>query len=204
MNRPSLKPVRQSVQAPAEPGLGAEELQAAESSYGQCARCGVSIARHNVIYGAGPSNVDLVVIGDVPSRNEEVIGEAFVGRAGKLLNRMLEAIGLKRHSVYLCNVVDCGPAQEQASASSGVNARTPVLHQQLQTLEPKVILTVGRFAPENIADSQERMTELRGTPSSMNGIPVVTTYHPAYLLRNPGLKRQAWEDLQKVQALLKS
>ena len=204
MSRPSLKPLREAPQSPAGAGEDGEGLAAIRQELGNCQRCGLHQGRTNIVFGVGPDKADVVVIGEAPGRNEDVTGEPFVGRAGKLLNRMLESIGLKREVVYICNVIKCRPPQNRDPESEEIASCSPFLHRQIKALQPKVIMTVGRFAGQNIVGSEASMGELRRELRSMNGIPVVPTYHPAYLLRNPRMKRAAWEDLCKVQELLKT
>ena len=204
ISRPNMRPIRQEPQRPASSGADGEGLAANRQELGNCQRCGLHQGRQNIVFGVGPDKADVVVIGEAPGRNEDITGEPFVGRAGKLLNRMLESIGLKREAVYISNVIKCRPPQNRDPEAMEIASCSPFLHRQLKALEPKVILTVGRFAGQNIVGSEASMGELRKEIRSMNGIPVVPTYHPAYLLRNPGMKRAAWEDLCKVQELLDS
>ena len=200
MSRPNMRPIRQEPQKPASSGAPGEGLAAIRQELGHCQRCGLHQGRQNIVFGVGPDKADVVVIGEAPGRNEDITGEPFVGRAGKLLNRMLESIG--SNGKRFTSVTSLSVDHRRIRPGRRKLLHVALLHRQLKALEPKVILTVGRFAGQNIVGSEASMGELRKEIRSMNGIPVVPTYHPAYLLRNPRMKRAAWEDLCKVQELL--
>ena len=142
-------------------------------------------------------------MGEAPGRDEDLTGEPFVGRSGQLLTRMLAAIGLRRDEAYICNVLKCRPPQNRDPAPDELATCSPFVIRQVQAIEPRVILTVGRFASQTVLGSEESMGRMRGQTHSWQGFPVVPTYHPAYLLRNPAAKRDAWEDLLRVRALLR-
>ena len=203
-NRPSLIPAVETQQVSTTAALEGADLEAILKGFYACKRCGRSAGVHRVLHGVGSLQADVLLLGDVPDRNEKITGEPFVGRAGKLLNRMLAAIGLKRETVYMCNVAACEESQNGPGEPVTNGLHPAPLFQQLRQLTPKVIVSFGRFEPLSLPESDEGMAELRQELRSLNGIPVVSTYHPAYLLRNPRMKRAAWEDLCKVQELLKT
>jgi DNA polymerase len=151
----------------------------------------------------GSETADLVIMGEAPGRDEDLTGEPFVGRSGQLLTRMLAAIGLRRDEAYICNVLKCRPPQNRDPAPDELATCSPFVIRQVQAIEPRVILTVGRFASQTVLGSEESMGRMRGQTHSWQGFPVVPTYHPAYLLRNPAAKGDAWEDLLRVRALLR-
>jgi DNA polymerase len=151
----------------------------------------------------GSETADLVIIGEAPGRDEDLTGEPFVGRSGQLLTRMLAAIGLRRDDAYICNVLKCRPPQNRDPEPDELATCSPFVIRQVQAIEPKVIMTVGRFASKTVLGCEESMGRMRGQTHAWQGFPVVPTYHPAYLLRNPAAKREAWEDLLRVRALLR-
>jgi DNA polymerase len=184
------------------PASAGESLEAIRSDLGICTRCALSQGRTKIVFGVGDPNADLVIVGEAPGRSEDLTGEPFVGRAGALLNRMLEAIGLGRESVYICNVLKCRPPNNRDPQPVEVATCSPFMHRQLESIAPRVILTVGRFASVNIIGRDASMGQLRRETASLRGIPIVATYHPAYLLCTPLAKRQTWEDLLRVRDLM--
>ncbi len=205
---PSPSPRRRSQGSPqagaaARPGRAGEGLDDIQHDLGLCTRCGLHTGRRNIVFGTGNPRAELVIIGEAPGRQEDLSGEPFVGRAGKLLNRMLQAIGLRRDQVYIANVLKCRPPQNRDPQHEEIASCSPFLHRQIKAIGPKVIMTVGRFASQNIIGSEASMGKLRKEIRAVGGVRVVATYHPAYLLRNPKMKRAAWEDLLKVRAILR-
>lgn len=144
-----------------------------------------------------------MVIGEAPGAEEDRQGEPFVGRAGQLLNAMLGAIGLRREQVYIANILKCRPPGNRDPRPEETLRCAPFLDRQIALVAPRVILTVGRIAAQNLLKSQEAVGRLRGKDAEFEGIPVIVTYHPAYLLRTPAQKARAWQDLQRVRKLLK-
>ena len=141
-------------------------------------------------------------MGEAPGRDEDIQAEPFVGRSGQLLNRMLEAIGLSREDIYICNVIKCRPPENRNPTPDEVETCEPFLIRQLKSLRPKVILAMGKFAAQTLLQTEERISRIRGNFHEYHGIPVMPTFHPAYLLRNQSQKRVVWEDLQKVHQTL--
>lgn len=162
----------------------------------QCTQCGLHISRTQAVFGVGNRQATFMVVGEAPGAEEDRQGEPFVGRAGKLLNEMLRAIGLKREEVYIANVLKCRPPHNRDPLPAEVNACEPYLHRQIDLIMPKVVLAVGRIAAHNLLKTTTNLNGLRGRVHSYRDIPLVITYHPAYLLRTPLDKRKAWDDLK--------
>ncbi len=177
---------------------------ALEQYAGLCTACGLEKTRTNVVFGMGDRTADLMVIGEAPGAEEDRQGEPFVGRAGQLLNAMLLAIGLQREQVYIANILKCRPPQNRDPRAEEVVHCEPYLKRQLALVKPKVILAVGRVAAHNLLESQEAVGRLRAGQHYYDGIPLIVTYHPAYLLRSPHEKAKAWQDLQRTVGLLRS
>ncbi len=178
-----------------------EELQ---NRVNQCQLCPLHQCRKNAVFGVGNPQADLVVIGEAPGANEDRQGEPFVGRAGKLLNLMLEAIGLSREDIFICNVLKCRPPNNRDPSKQEVKTCTPYLEQQLIHIKPKILLAVGRIAAHYLLGVEQRLASLRGRQwqFGVNHTPLIVTYHPAYLLRNPRDKRKAFQDLRLIERLL--
>jgi uracil-DNA glycosylase family 4 len=176
-------------------GLDWPEL---ERRVAECTICDLHATRTNTVFGVGDRNADWMVIGEAPGVDEDKQGEPFVGRAGQLLNAMLQAMGLKREQVYIANILKCRPPQNRDPLRDEVLCCQPYLRRQIELIQPKVILAVGRIAAQNLLERDDTMKAMRGQRFEYadSGIPVVVTYHPAYLLRSPAEKRKAWQDLQ--------
>jgi DNA polymerase len=174
-----------------EPGsLNALSVKAAD-----CRLCGLAETRNKVVFGVGNSHADLVFIGEAPGRDEDITGEPFVGRAGKLLDRMLSGIGLDREQIYIMNTIKCRPPNNRDPRAEEVEACNLWFEQQLDMLAPKVICLLGRVAAQTVLQTDATLGSLRGRWHDYNGIPVWVTYHPAYLLRSPQQKKHSWQDL---------
>ena len=170
-----------------------------------CTACELHQGRTQTVFGAGVREARLMVIGEGPGAEEDRRGEAFVGRAGKLLDEMLLAIGHSRErSVFIANIVKCRPPGNRDPRPEEVSACEPFLRRQIELVAPSVILAVGRVAAQNLLQSEQRLGALRGQTHEYQGIPVVVTYHPAYLLRSAVDKGKAWQDLKRVRALLEA
>jgi len=168
-----------------------------------CERCSLCGSRTRTVFGEGSSRPRLVVVGEAPGAEEDRTGRPFVGRAGELLARMLQAIGLAREDVFICNVLKCRPPGNRSPRPDEVAGCRPFLQEQLEVLDPPLLLAVGSHAVRLLLRTERGITSLRGRfQTSPDGWRVMPTYHPAYLLRNPAAKREAWEDLQKVAAAL--
>lgn len=175
----------------------APEWQALEDEVRVCNACEeLAATRTRTVFGVGDREADWLVIGEAPGAEEDRRGEPFVGAAGQLLDAMLLALGLKRETVYIANVLKCRPPRNRDPRAEEVARCLGFLRRQVELVQPRVILCVGRIAAQNLLDSQDSLARLRGRAHRFNGIPVVVTYHPAYLLRTPQDKRKAWADLQ--------
>ncbi len=160
-----------------------------------CTRCELSASRTNTVFGVGNPAADWLIIGEAPGAEEDRQGEPFVGRAGKLLDQMLFAIGQSRDSVFIANILKCRPPNNRDPKPTEAAACREYLERQIALLRPKIILAVGRIAAQNLLGSDEPVGRMRGRPHDLDGIPLVVTYHPAYLLRSPSQKAKSWSDL---------
>lgn len=161
-----------------------------------CTRCQLAEGRTTVVFGEGDREADLMVVGEAPGREEDRTGRPFVGRAGRLLNRMLAAIGFDRPQVFICNVLKCRPPKNRDPLPDEVAACRPYLLRQIEMVRPKAIGALGRFAAQALLGTDQSLGRMRGTVHDLMDVPVIATYHPAALLRNQAWKRAAWEDLQ--------
>jgi uracil-DNA glycosylase family 4 len=166
-----------------------------------CTRCRLAEGRTTVVFGEGDRDADLLVVGEAPGYEEDRQGRPFVGPAGKLLDKMLAAIGFRRDEVFICNVLKCRPPQNRDPVADEVAACRPYLRQQVEVVAPKAICAFGRFAAQTLLASEVSLGRLRGATHEFMGIPVVVTYHPAALLRNQQWKRPAWEDLKLLRRI---
>jgi len=176
-------------------GLDWDALRAEVSA---CTRCGLHERRTQAVFGVGNPRAQWMIIGEAPGADEDRQGEPFVGRAGKLLNNMLLAVGLKREEVYIANIVKCRPPGNRDPQAEEAQSCAPYLARQIALIRPKIILAVGRIAAQNLLDTDRTVGALRGNKFhyAHTDIPVIVTYHPAYLLRSPQEKRKAWDDLR--------
>jgi DNA polymerase len=169
---------------------------------GDCKLCGLAASRTKLVYGVGHPNARLVLVGEAPGRAEDLNGEPFVGEAGQLLDRILLAMGLQREEVYICNVLKCRPPNNRDPQPEEVSACEAFLIRQIAAIRPQVIVGLGRFAVQSLLKTKEPISRLRGEWQRYQGIPLMPTYHPAYLLRNPEGKRDVWEDMKEVLRLM--
>ncbi len=175
-----------------------ESLDAIRAELGECQRCGLAAARTQLVYGVGNPNARLVLVGEAPGREEDLKGEPFVGEAGRLLDRILLAMGMQREDVYICNVLKCRPPNNRDPLPEEVTTCEAFLIRQIAAIRPQVIVGLGRFAVHSLLKTKAPISRLRGEWQSYQGIPLMPTYHPAYLLRNPEGKRDVWEDMKEV------
>jgi uracil-DNA glycosylase family 4 len=169
---------------------------------GECTRCKLHSTRHKIVFGDGSPKADLVFVGEGPGADEDAQGLPFVGRAGKLLTQMIEAMGLQRKDVYICNVVKCRPPENRQPEEDEVHTCSPFLLRQIDTIAPKVIVCLGAVAAKTLLQTNRGISQFRGEWLEFRGRKLLATYHPAYLLRNPPAKSEVWKDLQKVMAVL--
>jgi uracil-DNA glycosylase len=168
-----------------------------------CSRCKLHrLGRRQVVFGVGNPNADLMFVGEGPGADEDIQGEPFVGRAGQLLTKIIEAIDLRREDVYIANVVKCRPPQNRNPEPDEVEQCEPFLFRQIEAIKPKVIVALGKFAAQSLLRTTEPITRIRGREFTYRDAILIPTYHPAYLLRNPASKREVWEDMKRVRALL--
>lgn len=179
-----------------------DSLARIREDIGDCRRCRLCEGRSNIVFGDGSAKAQLVFVGEGPGHDEDVQGLPFVGRAGKLLNQMIEAMGLRRQDVYICNVVKCRPPGNRAPEKDEMATCSPFLVRQLEVISPKVIVCLGAVASKALLETEKGISQFRGQWLEFRGIPLMATYHPAYLLRNPHAKADVWKDLQKVMAAL--
>ena len=180
-----------------------ESLEAIRGELGDCCRCGLGKTRNKLVFGVGNPNARLVLVGEAPGREEDEKGEPFVGEAGRLLDRILFAMGLSRDEVYICNVLKCRPPNNRDPEPDEVATCEPFLIRQLAAIQPEMIVALGRFAIQTLLRSKVPIGKLRGTWQEYQGIPLMPTYHPAYLLRNPNGKREVWADMKLVMERLR-
>jgi DNA polymerase len=180
----------------------AESLEEVRSDLGDCQRCKLCSTRTNIVFGSGPPDAQLVFVGEGPGADEDVQGLPFVGRAGQLLTKIIEAIQLKREEVYICNVVKCRPPGNRFPEDDEISACSPFLFRQLDSIRPKIICCLGVAAAQTVLHTKASIGKLRGRFHDYRGCKVMPTYHPSYLLRYPEAKRVVWEDMKKVRALL--
>jgi uracil-DNA glycosylase len=184
-------------------GIETMEWDALADAVAGCQGCKLCGHRRNAVFGVGDRQADWLVVGEAPGENEDLQGEPFVGQAGKLLDNMLRALGLGRHEkVYIANVLKCRPPGNRNPEPDEVAQCEPFLRRQVELLQPKIILAMGRFAVQSLLNTQDPIGKLRGRVHEYNGVPVVVTYHPAYLLRNLPDKAKAWADLCLAQSLV--
>jgi DNA polymerase len=184
-----------------EPWGNAETLRGLHDAICSCVKCPLGHTRANFVFGTGNPAATLMVIGEAPGADEDAQGEPFVGRAGQLLNKILEAIKFKREEVYICNILKCRPPGNRKPLAEEVDLCIPYLRKQIALVRPKVILALGLTAAENLLGTTESLGRLRGRVLRYEGTPLMVTYHPAALLRNPNWKRPTWEDVQAVRKL---
>jgi len=195
---------------PSEPAAlwrsSSEALAALKLEIGpDCSRCKLhTLGRKQVVFGVGNPDADLMFVGEAPGADEDVQGIPFVGRAGQLLTKIIEAIDLKRDDVYIANVIKCRPPQNRNPEPDEVETCEPFLFQQIDVIKPKVIVALGTFAARALLRTLDPISRLRGRVFEYRGAKLIPTFHPAYLLRNPSSKREVWDDMKLVRRLLNS
>jgi len=199
------KPEPASAALPPPADVGAKSprtLQEIRKELGDCQRCKLAKGRTKIVFGVGNPKAELVFVGEGPGAEEDAQGLPFVGAAGQLLTKMIEAMGLRREQVYICNVVKCRPPGNRDPEPDEIEACEPFLKAQLASIRPKAIVALGRFAVQTLLRDKTPITRQRGRWREFDGIQLMPTFHPAYLLRNPSEKRHAWSDLQQVMKFL--
>jgi len=180
-----------------------EALAALRDEIGDCTRCKLhALGRTQIVFGVGNPRAELMFIGEAPGADEDLQGEPFVGRAGQLLTRIIEAIGLKREDVFIANVLKCRPPQNRNPEPDEIEQCEPFLLRQVDIVGPRVIVALGKFAAQSLLRTSTPITRLRGQEFKFRGAILIPTYHPAFLLRTPSAKREVWEDMKKVRQIL--
>ena len=182
----------------------AEALSAIRIDLGECTRCKLHmLGRKQIVFGVGNPAADLMFVGEAPGADEDVQGEPFVGRAGQLLTKIIEAMGLRREDVYIANLIKCRPPQNRNPEPDEMIQCEPFMFRQIDVIKPKVIVALGKFAAQALLRTTDPITRLRGREYQYRNAILMPTYHPAYLLRTPSAKREVWEDMKRVSAILK-
>lgn len=196
-------PVIEEPAAPIAPQDKAAALQAIQRELGECMRCPLAtMGRHSIVFGDGDPNARLMFVGEGPGADEDEQGLPFVGRAGQLLNNMISAMGLRRDQVYIANIVKCRPPQNRVPEPVEANTCSPFLFRQIEVIRPEVIVALGATAATYLMGGKSPLAALRGRIHQARGSKLIVTYHPAYLLRDPRQKKEAWADLQIAMAEL--
>lgn len=181
-----------------------ESLEEIRNDLGDCVRCKLSPTRKNIVFGSGNPRAELMFVGEAPGADEDEQGLPFVGRAGQLLTKIIEAMGLKREEVYICNILKCRPPNNRNPEADEIASCEPFLFRQIESVKPKVICALGAFGAQTLLHTTEAIGRLRGKLIDYRGAGLMATYHPAYLLRNPIEKRKVWEDMQIILDFLQS
>ncbi len=179
-------------------GEGNMTFSALKKEVSKCTKCDLCRTRTNVVFGEGDPNADLMFVGEAPGRDEDLGGRPFVGRAGQLLTKIIEAIGLSREDVFIGNVLKCRPPDNRNPLPPEIIQCSPYLHAQINLIKPKVICALGKFAAQTLLNTEIPISKLRGTFHDYRGVKLMPTYHPAYLLRNSQGKKDVWEDMQMI------
>ena len=184
--------------------LPMDNLKKIRNELGDCTRCKLhKLGRKQIVFGVGNPVAELMFIGEAPGRDEDAKGEPFVGLAGKLLNKIIQAIGMEREQVYIANVIKCRPPQNRNPEPDELESCEPFWQKQIRAIKPRILVPLGSVAAKTVLATDLGISKLRGRLHDFEGIPVIPTYHPAYLLRSPNKKRDTWEDMKKVRDFLK-
>jgi DNA polymerase len=181
-----------------------ETLAQVRADLGDCRRCKLAPTRRNIVFGSGNPQAELMFVGEAPGADEDAQGLPFVGRAGQLLTKIIEAIEMKREEVYICNILKCRPPGNRNPEGDEIAACEPFLFRQIASVKPKVICALGTFGAQALLRTKEPISRLRGYFMDYRGAKLLATFHPAYLLRNPNEKRKVWDDMKKIRAYLKT
>jgi DNA polymerase len=196
-------PVVAGVASPPPTTDATAELARIEARAKVCVKCGeLSRCRHSVVFGVGSPRAEIMFVGEAPGHDEDMQGEPFVGRAGELLTKIIAAMGCQREDVYIANVLKCRPPQNRTPLPDEITNCLPYLLSQIELIQPKVIVALGATAVRSLLDVQLGITKMRGHWYTFRDIPIMPTFHPAYLLRNPPAKKEVWEDMKAVLAKL--
>ena len=206
VSKTAVKPSPVQAAAPLSPPASAppadSSLEAIRADIGDCQRCKLAPKRTNIVFGSGNPKAELVFVGEAPGYDEDQQGLPFVGRAGQLLTKIIESINLKREDVYICNVLKCRPPDNRNPEPDEVASCNPFMKRQLASIKPKVVCCLGTFAAQTVLQTVAPISKLRGKFFDIDGMRVIATFHPAYLLRSPDKKREVWEDMKQIRAEL--
>lgn len=186
---------------------GALTLEMVREEIGDCKKCALCATRNNIVFGTGNPRAEILFVGEAPGEDEDLQGKPFVGRAGQLLTKMIAAMGLSREEVYIANIIKCRPPKNRNPEPEEIAACQPFLFRQIEAIRPKVICALGTFSAQTLLQTEQKISALRGCFHDLpgaEGVKVLPTFHPAYLLRNPSEKKRVWEDLQTIMAALKA
>jgi len=207
MNQGILRSIRAFLKMEKESGISEylfsskrkeEQMLSLKKETMSCQRCPLAKERKNVVFGSGSIYARLMFIGEAPGYDEDIQGAPFVGKAGMLLTKIIEAMGLRREDVYICNVLKCRPSQNRNPLPEEIALCIDHLYRQIEYIRPEVICGLGKFASQTLLDTQTQITRLRGRWHEFRGIKFIPTFHPAYLLRNPSDKKLVWQDMKKI------
>jgi len=181
---------------------GVDRISALKEEVLSCRACPLHRTKKNYVFSDGDPRAKLMFVGEAPGEDEDIQGRPFVGRAGQLLTKMIEAMGLKRQEVYICNVLKCRPPNNRSPQPEEVSACKGFLLRQIDIVSPRIICCLGKHAAQALLDMEVPITKIRGKEMDFYGRIMIPTYHPAYLLRNPSAKKEAWDDLKKIMKML--
>jgi uracil-DNA glycosylase len=187
-----------------QPDPAGEALEAIHADLTGCKRCKLASTRKNIVFGSGNPNADLMFVGEAPGADEDEQGLPFVGRAGQLLTKIIESIGMKRQEVFICNIIKCRPPGNRNPEADEIAACEQFMFRQISAVKPKIICALGAYGAQTVLRTTEAIGRLRGRLIDYRGVKLIATYHPAYLLRNPIEKRKVWEDMLIVRKYLDS
>jgi uracil-DNA glycosylase family 4 len=187
---------------PAPAPAPAETLDSIRADIGDCQRCKLAPTRTTIVFGSGNPNAEIVFVGEAPGYEEDQQGLPFVGEAGRLLTRIIESTGIKREDAYICNILKCRPPNNRNPEPDEVLACSPFLKRQIAAIRPKIVCCLGKFAAQTMLQSGAPISRLRGEFHDIDGMRIIATFHPAYLLRSPEKKREVWEDMKQIRAEL--
>ncbi len=190
--------VANSSRSPLKVTYNSSNLESLKDEISSCKRCSLHKTRHNIVLGAGNPKAQLMFIGEAPGEDEDLQGLPFVGRAGQLLTKIIEAMGLTRNDVYIANILKCRPPNNRPPQPNEIEECEDILKKQINIIEPKIICTLGKFASQTLLRTEVTISALRGHFKEYNGIKLMPTFHPAYLLRNPNDKKLVWQDMKKI------
>jgi len=201
------RPAADATAPPIPPDIAAvlppvDTLEAIRSDIGDCQRCKLAPTRTTIVFGSGNPSAEIVFVGEAPGYEEDQQGLPFVGEAGRLLTKIIESIGIKREDAYICNILKCRPPGNRNPEPDEVLVCSPFLKRQIATIRPKIVCCLGKFAAQTMLQRADPISRLRGEFHDIDGMRVIATFHPAYLLRSPEKKREVWEDMKQIRAEL--